>query len=74
MKYVLRTLWVIGLIPVFLLVIVSVFVYIMVVFPIVAAFIFIKTGNLDDDDIPMPTHLAEWFLDKYNGLLNKIEK
>lgn len=73
MKYVLRTLWVIGLIPVFLLALVCMFVYMMVGFPIVAAFIFIKTGNLEDKDILMPNVPAEWFLGKYNGLLDKIK-
>lgn len=73
MKYILRTLWVIGLIPVFLLGLVCMLVYLMVGFPIVTAFTFIKTGNLDDNDIPLPHIPAEWFLGKYNGLLDKIK-
>lgn len=73
MKYILRTLWVIGLIPVFLLALVCMFVYMMVGFPIVTAFIFIKTGTLDDNDIPMPHIPAEWLLGKYYGLLDKIK-
>lgn len=72
MKYILRTLWVIGFIPVFLLALVCLFVYILIGFPIVVAFIFIKTGNLDDKDILFPDDVAEWFLDKYYSLLNKI--
>lgn len=73
MKYILRTLWVIGLIPVFLLAIVCFLIYMLVGFPIVAAFVFIKTGTLDDDDIPMPDVPAEWLLGKYNSLLDKIK-
>ena len=73
MKYILRTLWVIGFIPVLLLSFTFTFVYMMVGFPIVAAFIFIKTGDLNDKDILLPVDVGEWFLDKYNGLLNKIK-
>lgn len=73
MKYILRTLWVIGLIPVWLLAMSVAFVYMLVVFPIAAAFIFIKTGNVEDDDLPMPFAPTEWLVNKYNDLLDKIK-
>ena len=73
MKYILRTLWIIGLIPVWLLAMSVAFVYLMAGFPIAAAFIFIKTGNVEDDDLPMPFAPADWFVSKYNGLLDKIK-
>lgn len=73
MKYILRTLWVIGVIPMILLGCASTFVYLMVGFPIVAAFILIKTGKLDDDDILLPSAIGEWFMDMYGGLFDKIK-
>ena len=73
MKYILRTLWVIGLIPVWILAMSVAIVYMMVVFPIAAAFIFIKTGNVEDNDLPMPFAPTEWLVSKYNGLLDKIK-
>lgn len=51
----------------------STFAYLMVGFPIVAAFILIKTGKLDDDDILLPSTIGGWFMDMYGGLLNKIK-
>lgn len=72
MKYILRTLWLIGLIPVWLLAISVAFVYMLVVFPIAAAFIFIKTGDVEDSNLPMPFASAEWLVDKYNDLLDKL--
>lgn len=47
--------------------------YLMVGFPIVAAFILIKTGKLDDDDILLPSAIGEWFMDMYGGLFDKIK-
>lgn len=73
MKYILRTLWVIGFIPVWLLASSSVLVYMTVGTPIVSAFILIKTGNVDADDIPTPIAPLEWIWGKYNGLLDKIK-
>lgn len=73
MKYFLRTLWVIGLIPMILLGSASTFVYFMVGFPIVVAFNLIKKGKLDDDDILLPGVIGEWFVDMYGGLLGKIK-
>lgn len=73
MKYFLRTLWVIGLIPIILLGVVSTIVYLMVGFPIVASFILIKTGKLDDDDILLPSAIGEWFMDMYGDLFDKIK-
>ena len=73
MKYILRTLWLIGLIPVWILAMSVALVYFMVVFPITAAFIFIKKGYVEDNDLPMPFVPAEWLVSKYNGLLDKIK-
>lgn len=73
MKYILRTLWVIGVIPMTMLGIAFTIVYLMVGFPIVAAFILIKTGNLDDDGILLPSAIGEWFMDMYCGLFDKIK-
>jgi len=73
MKYILRTLLVIGFIPAWLLVLLSSFVYMMIGFPIVSAFILIKTGNVDVDDIPAPIAPLEYLIGKFNGLLSKIK-
>ena len=47
MKYILRTLWLIGYIPVFIFDCI-VFLIILFIYPFILAFYFIKTGNYED--------------------------
>lgn len=70
MKYVFRTLWLIGYIPVFVIEM-CVFVITLLTYPLVAAFYFIKCGNTED--IPyMPENPPVWIDNKYTSLLKFI--
>lgn len=77
MKYFFRILWIIGFIPMLLLNYIISFAYTLVGFPIasvfISVFIFVKTGKLENSNIISPNALTDWFLDKYNSLLDKIE-
>lgn len=70
MKYVFRTLWLIGYIPVFVIEM-CVFVITLLTYPFVAAFYFIKCGNTED--IPyMPENPPVWIDNKYTSILKFI--
>ena len=47
MKYILRTLWVIGYIPVFILTAIT-FLVMIFIYPLIEAFYFIKTGDCEN--------------------------
>lgn len=70
MKYVFRTLWLIGYIPVFTIEM-CVFIITLLTYPLVAIFYFIKCGNTED--IPyVPETLSVWIDNKYTSLLKFI--
>lgn len=68
MKYILRTLWLIGYIPVFIFECI-VFLIILFAFPLILAFHFIKTGNYEDCQFITPSLSIDV---KYKELLNHI--
>ena len=67
MKYMLRTLWIIGYIPVFIFECI-VFLIILFMYPFILAFYFIKTGNYEDCPF-IPPSLLIYIDDKYKELL-----
>ena len=70
MKYVFRTLWLIGYILVFVIEM-CVFVITLLTYPLASAFYFIKCGNAEA--IPYyPEDLSVWIDDKYTSLLKFI--
>lgn len=70
MKYILRTLWLIGYIPVFMLTLVCFFIM-MFAYQLVRAFYFIKEGNCEG--IPFsPDSLAIYIDEKYRKLLKHL--
>lgn len=67
MKYILRTLWLIGYIPVFIFECI-VFVVMVFVYPLIGAFYFIKTA--DCENCPFTPDVLAGFIDnKYKELL-----
>lgn len=68
MKYILRTLWLIGYIPVFIFECI-VFLITLFAFPLILAFYFIKTGNYEDCQFIPPSLSIDV---KYKELLNHI--
>lgn len=70
MKYILRTLWLIGYIPVFIFECI-VFLIILFAFPLILAFYFIKTGNYEDCSF-IPPSLPIYIDDKYRELLKYL--
>ena len=72
MKYILRTLWLIGYIPVFIVEVIGAILCLSLVYLMVAAYYFIKTENLDGM-YENPLIPILWFDDKYKILLDKIE-
>lgn len=70
MKYIFRTLWLIGYIPVFVIEM-CLFVITLLTYPLVGAFYFIKDGNCEM--IPyVPEDLVLWMDNKYISLLKFI--
>lgn len=70
MKYVFRTLWLIGYIPVFVIEM-CVFVITLLTYPLAGAFYFIKYGNTEM--IPyFPEDLAVWIDNKYTSFLKLL--
>lgn len=67
MKYIFRTLWLIGYIPVFVIEM-CLFVIIILTYPLVGAFYFIKCGNTEM--IPyVPEDPVLWIDNKYRSLV-----
>lgn len=67
MKYIFRTLWLIGYIPIFILMC-ACFLIMLFIYPLAGAFYFIKTGNCED--IPFtPDFLPIYIDEKYRELL-----
>lgn len=73
MKYILRTLWLIGYIPIFVFGIIALILVSFIIFPISAAYFFVKTGDVENTPF-LPHDPVMWFDEKYRNLLNKIEK
>ena len=72
MKYIFRTLWVIGYIPVFILTAIT-FLAMIFVYPLIRAFYFIKTG--DCENCPFTPDVLAGFMDnKYKKLLKYIKE
>lgn len=70
MKYILRTLWLIGYMLVFVLACTCFFIMIFI-YPLIGALYFIKTGNCEN--IPFtPDDLPDFINKKYVGLLNNL--
>lgn len=70
MKYILRTLWIIGYIPTFILAAVCLLMMIFI-YPLTGAFYFIKTGDLEK--IPFYADSLSVYIDgKYRELLKYI--
>lgn len=70
MKYIFRTLWLIGYIPVFIFILVG-FPITIFIHPLVGAFYFIKTGNCED--IPFTPAIIPIIIDNaYKKLLKYI--
>ena len=70
MKYILRTLWVIGYIPVFIFECI-VFLIMLFAFPLILEFYFIKTGSYENCPF-IPPSLPIYIDDKYKELLSHI--
>lgn len=70
MKYILRTLYLIGYIPVFIFTFIIFFVMILV-YPLTLAFYFIKTGSSEDCPFT-PTNAPTYIDNKYKDLLNYL--
>lgn len=70
MKYILRTLWLIGYIPVFIFECI-IFYILLFVFPLALAFYFIKTGSLEDCPF-IPPSLSIYIDGKYRELLKYL--
>lgn len=73
MKYILRTLWLIGFLPVFAFAGVVTALYSLVGYLLAVGYVFIKTGDIESANIPLPTVPAECTLGKYLSLLDKIK-
>ena len=70
MKYILRTLWLIGYIPIFISMVTCFFIMLFM-YPLVGAFYFIKTGNCED--IPFSPDFLPTYIDKkYRELLEYL--
>ena len=70
MKYILRTLWLIGYMPVFIFTSVC-FLIMPIIYLLVGAFYFIKTGNCED--IPLTPDFLSIYIDgKYKELLKYL--
>ena len=70
MKYILRTLWLIGYIPVFILTAIT-FLAMIFVYPLIGAFYFIKTGDCENCSFT-PDVLASFMDNKYKKLLKYL--
>lgn len=70
MKYILRTLWLIGYIPVFIFTYIIFFIMLFV-YPLAEAFYFVKTGNWDNCPF-IPPSLSIYIGEKYNELLKYL--
>lgn len=70
MKYVLRTLWVIGYIPVFIFIGICLLIS-LVIMPLLAAFYFIKTGSWENCPFT-PDSLPAYIDRKYEELLKYL--
>ena len=70
MKYILRTLWLIGYIPIFIFECI-VFLIMLFTYPFILAFYFIKTGNYEDCPF-IPPSLPIYIDDKYRELLKYL--
>lgn len=70
MKYILRTLWLIGYIPVFIFECI-IFLIMLFAFPLILAFYFIKTGNYEDCSF-IPPSLPISIDAKYRELLKYL--
>jgi hypothetical protein len=70
MKYILRTLWLIGCVPVYILAYACLFVM-MFIYPLICVFYFIKTG--DCEKIPFYFYSLSVYIDnKYRELLKYL--
>ena len=69
MKYILRTLWLIGYIPIFIFDCI-VFLIILFIYPFILAFYFVKTGNYEDCQFNPPSFIS--IDDKYRKLLKYL--
>ena len=67
MKYILRTLWLIGYIPIFIFTCI-IFLVMLFVYPLAGAFYFIKTGSCENCPI-LPISLPIYIDNKYRELL-----
>ncbi len=71
MKYILRTLWLIGYMPVFIFTSACFLIMLFFIYPLVGAFYFIKTGNCED--IPFTSDFLSIYIDgKYRELLKYL--
>ena len=70
MKYILRTLWLIGYILVFIFICI-IFLVMIFVYPLAGAFYFIKTGSCENCPF-LPCSLPIYIDDKYKELLKHI--
>lgn len=70
MKYILRTLWIIGYIPVFIFESI-VFLIMLFIYPLAWAFYFIKTGSFENCPF-IPPSLSIYIENKYGELLNYV--
>ena len=70
MKYILRTLWLIGYIPIFIFIGILFFIM-LIIYPLIGAFYFIKTGSLESCPFT-PDSLPAYIDKKYEELLKYL--
>ena len=70
MKYILRTLWLIGYIPVFIFIGILFFIM-LIIYPLIGAFYFIKTGSWESCPFT-PDYLPAYIDRKYEELLKYL--
>lgn len=68
---ILRLLWLIGYIPIFILELIVLIPASFIIFPIVAAYYFVKTGDVENTPF-LPHDPVIWFDEKYRNLLKKF--
>ena len=74
MKPILRLLWLIGYMLVFTLEMIGLMLCLFIIYPLLAFYYFIKTGDQDLADLyDNPFQPIMWLDDKYKGLLDKIK-
>ena len=72
MKYILRTLWLIGCIPVYIFTVILSFVTFLT-YPLIGAFYFIKTGSCENGPF-IPISILIYVNEKYKKLLKYINE